>query len=454
MARILVVDDDKLVQDVIADALRRAGHTTTRAFDCNEAIQQAHSSLFDLAIVDLRLPGPDGMATFRLLRRERPGLLGILITGFPEYPTGVVEAIHDGFADYIEKPFRPPELVRHVEATLARGVSGAAHAVEEVASPDDGVFEGMVGVAPPIREVFDLIAKVAATDEPVLVCGETGTGKELVARAIHRRSQRSSRALRVLNCATAGPDSLLESELFGHERGAFTGATGRVIGWFETAHGGTLFLDEVSELSHSAQAKLLRAIEHHEISRLGGHQPIHIDVRLIAATNVNLRKADVPFRKDLFHRLCALEITLPPLRERIADLPRLVRHFLPLVSVAVRRPLPTVSVDAMRLLQAYPWPGNLRELQQELKKACLRSSGSSLTAVHFSERLTTPLMNAKGPDNPLEGGVPRGRLREAGRKLQREWVEQTLARTGGNVSAAARLLGLSRRTIQRLIPSK
>jgi len=450
LARILIVDDDGQVQDVIAGALRRAGHQPIRAGDSNQALQCLCRSTFDLAIVDLRLPGPDGTVTFRLLRQRCPGLLGIMITGFPDYPGGVVKAMRDGFSDYIEKPFRPADLVRQVEATLAQGESVPRLGGDQTARRTVDFFEGMVGGVPQMHAVFDLIAKVAVTDEPILIHGETGTGKELVARAIHRRSPRFDRPIHVLNCAAAGPDSLLESELFGHERGAFTGASERALGWFEAARGGTLFLDEVSELSLAAQAKLLRAIEYGEISRLGGRQPIRADVRIIAATNSDLGGSQVTFRKDLFHRLNAFVITLPPLRERLADLPQLVQHLLPLVGAALHQPVAALSDDAMRVLRAYPWPGNVRELQQELKKACLRSSGTTLTPEHLSVHLTQAALNV-GPTSSSQSKSMRERAREAGHDLQRAWVAEALARTGGNVTKAARLLGVSRRTIQRMI---
>jgi two-component system response regulator AtoC len=438
MAKILVVDDDERVQDLVARALRETGHRASCAPDSLTALQHVRRERFDLAIVDLRLPGPDGHGTLDLIRRAQPGIPAILITGFPEYPDGVVTAMRRGFDDCVSKPFSSDRLVQKVDALLAR-----------CAPPSANVFEGIVGATPQMRAVFDLIAKIAMTDEPVLVQGETGTGKELVARAVHRRSRRSQAPLLVLNCAAAGPESLLESELFGHERGSFTGATERVLGWFESARGGTLFLDEISELSTAGQAKLLRAIEAREITRIGGHHSIEVDVRIIAATNVDLRSVTARFRPDLFHRLSALEIALPPLRHRLPDIPLLVANFLPKIAANLNLPSRTIDPDAIGLLQTYQWPGNVRELQQELKKACLRSHGSGLGAHDLSEHLRS--FRQPGPEarEAVPDSVTR-RLREANRALERVWIQEALAESNGNVTAAARRLGISRRTIQRL----
>ena len=444
-----MVDDDVGVQDAILGALQRAGHDATRASDSGEAIQRARSLPFDLAIVDLRLPGPDGIATFRALRRERPTLAGILITAFPVYPSGVVEAIRDGFSDYFEKPFRQADLMKHVEAALA--TRGLEHdAVRQSKRAASEVFDGMIGTTARMRDLFEVITRIAETEEAVLISGETGTGKELVARAIHSRSARSGRPLRTLNCAAAGPDSLLESELFGHERGAFTGATERVTGWLEESRGGTLFLDEVSELSPAAQAKLLRAIEYHEIARLGSRQAIRVDVRILAATNVDLFGPSIPFRQDLFHRLSALEIRLPSLRERLDDLPALVGHFLPLVAAALRRSTPFVSKKVIDALCGYSWPGNIRELQQELKKACLRCPSAMLTVEHLSDHLRHPVQIGSIPDKRADSGQTARTLHDARREAEQASVIDALARTDGDVAAAAKLLGVSRRTVERL----
>jgi len=439
MAKVLVVDDDLQVQGLLVQTLRRAGHDPKPARDSHDAVQHVQSSQFELAIVDLRLPDRDGCATFRLLRQQDPLLRGILITGFPQNRTGLVTAMREGFCDYVEKPIRPDEFLAHVEAALMTNRSTTSSVVQTIAS-NKQVFEGMVGTTPAMRRIFDLIGRIAATDEPVLICGETGTGKELVARAIHKQSRRSGRPFNVVSCATCGPDSLVESEFFGHERGAFTGAVERTTGWFESSHGATLFLDEVSELSHSAQAKLLRAIEQHEVHRLGSHRLIQVDVRVIAATNVNLRTADVTFRRDLFHRLSALEIVLPPLRERLTDLPHLVQHLMPALSASLHRQVLAISDEVLRIFEAYPWPGNVRELQQELKKACLRCSGPTLLACHLSEYVSVTRLRANGSITDL---------REVGRQAKRSLVEEALIKTGGDVTTAARLLGVNRRTIHR-----
>lgn len=282
MASVLIVDDAQNVCDVLARFLKQAGHSATRATSGATAIQLSKQQHFDLALVDLRLPDFDGLATFDGLRRNQPGLAGILITGYPVYPQGVVSAIRRGFTNYLEKPISADELVHAVQDALPQPRQPGRHREGEMNRPDG--FLGLVGQSAAMDQVREFILRAAPTDETVLIRGETGTGKELVARAIHSCSRRRSAPFAAVNCAAVGPETLLESELFGHERGAYTGAEARAPGWFEWASGGTLFLDEVGELSRSGQAMLLRALEVGEVVPVGTRTSVSVDVRIIAAT--------------------------------------------------------------------------------------------------------------------------------------------------------------------------
>ena len=410
----------------------------------------AETCPFDLAVIDRRLPGLDGEAVFRRLRSSQQDLRGILITGFPEYPDGVVRALRDGFTDYIEKPIGVDKLTAAVNNALRLDAHTQVDAASRHAR-SASELPAMVAACPVMREVVQTATRVAATDEPVLISGETGTGKELVARAIHEYSKRHAAAFTALNCGALGPDSLLESELFGYERGAFTGAATRTQGWFEAAHGGTLFLDEVSELSAQGQAKLLRVIERGEVTRLGSRRTVTADVRIVAATNVDLAAApDRAFRKDLLYRLNPFEIRLPPLRNRTGELPYLLAYLLPRVSAALRIRVPEVSEAAFELLAGYAWPGNVRELQNELKRACLRCDGPVLDVSHLSPQLRA----TKRAAEPSASYSLQDRVHQELTTLEAELIRTALADCRGNVSAAARLLKVSRRTLQRRLSSR
>ncbi|MFN3477694.1 MAG: sigma-54-dependent transcriptional regulator, partial [Candidatus Methylomirabilales bacterium] len=360
--RILIVDDEESIRFTLKKALEGEGYGVILAKDGEEGVRMALEASVDLALLDVRLPRLDGLAALTKIKERRPSLPVIMMTAYGTLPIAI-EAMKRGAYDYITKPFDVEEL------SLLVGRAFEVQAlVEEVSRLRENLqgqfdFGGVVGQSQGMQEVFKLIGKVAGSDVTVLLLGESGTGKELIARAIHYHSRRFGRPFVAVNCA-AIPKELLESELFGHEKGAFTGATALKRGKFELAEGGTIFLDEVGDMDLSLQAIILRVLQEHEIERVGGEGPIPVDVRIIAASNQDLKAAveRKAFREDLFYRLNVMTITLPPLRERKEDIPLLVDHFLKQYAKGQGEEPKIFSREAMELLYQYDWPGNVREL--------------------------------------------------------------------------------------------
>ena len=430
---VLIVDDDAGQRGLLASFLSSHGFGTTAAASGEEALARLAEKRADLMISDIRMPGLSGLETFRRARAIRPDLPVVLVTGFANV-RDAVGAMRDGAFGYLEKPIDLDELL-----ALARLAIG----VEEPAPPDAGRQppppDGVVAESPAMRDVLREIALAAPTDARILVTGESGTGKEVVADLVHAWSRRAGGPLVKVNCA-ALPEALLESELFGHEKGAFTGAVEMRVGRFEDAHGGTIFLDEIGELPAALQAKLLRVIEHGSFHRVGSNTERRTDARLIAATNRDL-EAEVTagrFRDDLYYRLNVIEIHLPPLRERPADV-------LPLASAFGRRfanETPRLSSAAAACLAAYAWPGNVRELRNAMERAVLLARGGTIMPEHLTRRITHTANGAAGADAPAaaEGG---GRLAEVEQSL----ILQTLREKRYNRSETARTLGISRRAL-------
>ncbi len=432
--KILVVDDEPAELETLAEILESMGDVIT-APDGETAVQMALDYQPGVVISDLVLPGEiDGMKLLQFCRERLPDTPVILITGHATVETAI-EAMKSGAYDYLVKPID----VRRLRALVNKALEHHRIAAERTRLLEtidgEGVFQGMIGVSPQMREVFRRIKAVAPTDSTVLILGESGTGKELVAEAIHNLSPRTGKLVKI-NCS-AIPENLLESELFGYEKGAFTGATRRKPGKFEIAHSGTLFLDEIGDMPPALQAKLLRVIETGEVEPLGAREPIKVDVRIIAATNKNLPELikTGKFRDDLYYRLSVFTIELPPLRERPEDIPPLVAFFLKKLSAKFGRKIKGVSRDVMDAFVNYPWEGNVRQLRNALEEMVILSEGEVL------DRLPS-FMAKKDESFPVEGTLE---------DLERRAIENALKKTRGNKSKAARLLGIGLRTLYRKI---
>ncbi len=439
--RILIVDDEPSIRRVLAAHLRRDGYHVDAAEHGGQAIEQLEARPYQLVVTDLQMPELGGLELLAWCRREIPAIPVIIITAFGTVHSAV-EALKLGAHDYITKPFDLTELRNVIGKALAHGGRSGPGPERDA----DGRF-ALVGRTPSMQRVYSLIERVAASPSTVLVQGESGTGKELVARALHDQSDRSAGPFVQVNCG-AIPANLFESELFGHERGAFTGAVSAKPGRLELADGGTLFLDEISELPKEMQVKLLRALQELSFERVGGVRTIRVDVRVVAATNVDLQ-AEVAagrFREDLFYRLNVVPITIPPLRERISDLPLLVDHFLAKYNQRLGRSLESVSPAALEQLGSWHWPGNVRELENVMERAVLLADGLVLQPADLhgvGEAVPPTPARADGEQLDLKEYV---RLHTA--RLERSRIQRALEQESGNVTQAARKLGISRKSLQ------
>ena len=439
MAKILVVDDQRNMRTTLAMMLRGSGHEVDDAADGDAGIEAISAGGYDLVLTDLKMGATDGMAVLRHAKERSPMTEVIVMTAYGTIESAV-EAMRQGAHDYLQKPFAEDELLVKVERALEKRQLTTEVSMMAAEFRDRYHFENIIGRSQAIRDQLGRIVRVAPTPATVLITGESGTGKELVARAIHANSNRSDRPFVSINCA-AITETLLESELFGHVRGAFTGAVSARKGLFEEADGGTFFFDEIAETPPSFQAKLLRAIQEGEIRRLGDNRAIHVDVRIIAATNQDLKAAieEKRFREDLYYRLNVARFVLPPLRERKEDIPLLVEHFLRKFGRKMRRQV-RLGDGVMDYLMSYSYPGNVRELENFIEQGV----ALAMDGVIQLDDIIPPEMRQRGS----EGGPPRS-LQLVVDQAEREAIERVLREVDGNKERAAELLGLSSTTLWR-----
>jgi len=440
---LLFVDDESALRGLMAERLSERGFDVVESDTGEKAIEYLDQFAFDILITDLRLPGIDGTRVIEAAKQRYPGIVAIVITGYGTV-RDAVEAMKRGASDYVTKPFQFDELLHVLDKALEQRRLASENAYLRSQLEQRYQFGGILGRSRPMQELFHLLETVASANSTILITGETGTGKEVVARAIHHNSPRKAHRFVALNCS-AIPETLLEAELFGHVRGAFTGAVGARQGRFEQAHKGTLFLDEVGTMSTALQMKLLRALQEREFERVGDSQTIKVDVRVIGATNSNLANmvAEGSFREDLFYRLNVIPIHLPPLRERRDDIPILARHFLDKYSPALQM---QISQGAMRVLMAFSWPGNVRQLENAIERAVTLSSGRKeidlpdlppeIQAV--PEATTAPFVEF--PDEGLDMPAYLS-------SIEKDLIKRSLQRTGGNRNKAAELLRIKRTTL-------
>ena len=443
---LLIVDDETALREAIAERLADHGFIVEQADSGEQAIQRLADFAFDILVTDLRLPGINGAKVIEAALERYPEIIAIVITGYGTVKDAV-EAIKQGAADFITKPFQFDALLHVLRSALEQRRLKSENAYLRSQLEERYRIDGLVGRSRVMRELFQLLETVAATSSTVLITGETGTGKELAARAIHHNSPRRTNRFVALNCS-AIPETLLEAELFGHVRGAFTGAVGARQGRLEQAHKGTLFLDEVATMSPALQAKLLRVLQEREFERVGDSHTVKIDVRVIAATHSDLAKmvADGQFREDLYYRLNVIPVQLPPLRERREDIPLLVQHFLQKLSSDAGRAPVTISQDALRRLMAYHWPGNIRQLENAIERALAFSQGRSQIDV---QDLTSDIQQQASPGDSAEVWFPDDGLDFAQyiETVELALIRRSLERTRGNKRQAAKLLNLKRTTL-------
>jgi len=441
---LLIVDDDPTVRQQLERLYTQSGYSVVAVSSAEEGISRFAEEDIDLAITDIKLPGMDGVQFISYIHENFPDVPVIAITGYSDIETAV-NALKLGASDFMVKPFDLGTVQESTRAALEK--SNVYMEIRHLRRwlKDGSVFGGMLSKTPEMHRVFEIIRMVAPTDMTVLVQGETGTGKELVASAIHYQSQRRDGPFVTINCA-GFPESLLENELFGHEKGAFTGADHPKPGKIELAHGGTLFLDEIESISVVMQGKLLRVLEDQKVHRLGGSASIHVDMRVIAASNIPLKEmvAEGRMRSDFYYRINVIPIHLVPLRQRKVDIPLLMHDFLRLQPIAAEKGINAISKEVMNVLMDYPWPGNIRELQNILARAIVLAGGPSIDAVDLPDLMPQP--------QPKENGIIAcASLDEWMREQEKRFLEQKLEDFGGNVALTAKSCGIGLRTLSRKI---
>jgi len=443
--RILVVDDEELNRDLLQQILEREGYQVAIAANGQEALALLRQEAFHVVLTDLKMPGMTGVEVIRELKMLAPFTMGIIHTAYGSVETAV-EAMKAGAYDYVTKPVRRDELLVVIQRALE-----FQHLHHENVSLRKQLkakykFDNIVSDNEKMQAIFTQVEKVADTDSTVLIYGESGTGKELIARALHYNSYRQDKPLVPINCG-AIPEDLLESELFGHEKGAFTGATAQRLGRFELANGGTIFLDEIGEMRPALQVKILRVLQEREFERIGGTRTIKVDVRILAATNKNLEDlvARQQFRDDLFWRLNVIPITLPPLRERLSDIPLLVAHFIARFNAEKKQHLTGITPEALQMLQSYHWPGNVRELENTVERIAILKGSGMIMPEDLPEKIARPSLSRSVPGvNIPDDGIDFDAMVEA---FEKQLLMQALVKAGGVKSKAANLLHMNRTTL-------
>ena len=443
--RIMVVDDEAKIRNHFSDLLKHEGFEVEAAENGEVAIKMVDREFYDVVLIDLNMPKVDGMTVLKYLVDQANDSVGIILTGHATI-RNAVEAMKVGAYDYLAKPVKMEEVLMVINRALELRDLRRENLALKQQLKKKYKFENFVGDSLPMQKVFRVIEKVADTDSTVLILGESGTGKELVARAIHYHSRRRDKPLIPVNCG-AIPEELLESELFGHEKGAFTNAIRTRIGRFELAHGGTIFLDEVAEMSPHLQVKLLRVLQEQEFERLGGTKTIKCDVRILAATNkdLDLLVEDGRFREDLFYRLKVIPVKIPPLRERRSDVPLLVRHFLDAMAKAKKKRIKVISKDVLKALVQYDWPGNVRELENIIERMVILAEGESLELEDLPDKVVQKQITEQSAQSliPEEGFS----FTHAVNEYERQLIINALEKTDWVKNRAAKLLNMNRTTL-------
>lgn len=450
--RILVVDDEEDTRNLLADILKRGGYAVSVLPDGPSAIEEASKNLFNLVFVDLKMPGMDGIEVIKQIRKIKPDLMIILLTGYGTIDSAV-RAMKAGAYDYITKPFQIDEILMMAKRALEHQRLQTENIILKKTLENKYRFENFIGVSRSMERVYEIIERVADSDSTVLIQGESGTGKELVAKTIHFNSSRRDNAFIPINCG-AIPEGLLESELFGHEKGAFTGAISTRLGRFELANSGTIFLDEVGEMPPALQVKLLRVLQGREFERVGGTKTIKVDIRVIGATNQDIEEAlkTGRFREDLYYRLNVVQIRIPPLRERRDDIPLLLDHFVASFNERKKKNIQGFSPDAMKVLIDYRWPGNVRELENLIERLTILKGDGIIDIQDLPEKISSrgaPVSESdfRFPDEGVD-------LAKEINDFENRLILSALEKAGGIKSRAAQLLRLNRTTLVEKMKKK
>ena len=446
---ILLIDDQVSFCRHIKVLLEQEGYDVTVAETPDIALQRLSEQTFDILLTDMKMPGMDGLELFKASRKIDPNISGIIMTAFGSI-SSAVDSVKEGITDYLQKPFEPEALLIAIEKTLRE--RGMLREIRDLRKEVDQryAFGNIIGKNHKMKSIYDLIQKIAPSDARVFITGETGVGKELVAKAIHFNSNRKNKPFVGINCGALA-ESLLETELFGHEKGAFTGAIRTKRGKFEYAQGGTIFLDEVGDISPGLQVKLLRVTQERKIERVGGNSSMDVDVRIISATNQDIEKKikNNEFRIELFFRLNVVPIRIPPLRERIGDIPLLVNHFICVFNKKFGKNIRRISAQAMTRLMEHHWPGNVRELENVLERAFVTTDGEIIDNVIFSHDI--PDVSSQATDEyPVDTDIPfKVACSFVEKRFEKRYIEEALKRYGGNVSLTAKKTGINPRTLWR-----